>query len=140
MKHLDFWSRMVSLMIAVVALCLYQAHAFQWQEETEANRQEIDKQNAQQTSVYLDGVYIGEGEGFGGTIAVQVTVTDSEIASIEITDASGEDAAYLDKAEQIIDSIIDAQTTEVDTISGATFSSTGIQTAVRQALEGAAAS
>lgn len=34
--------------------------------------------------------------------------------------------------------MIAAQSTEVDTISGATFSSTGIQMAVQAALEGAA--
>lgn len=139
MKHLDFWSRMASLAIAMIALGVYQAHAFQWQEAMEANQKEIAEANAQIAGAsgavtYLDGVYIGEGEGFGGTITVQVTVNDGKITFIEITDASNEDAAYLDKAEQIIDNIITAQTPEVDTISGATFSSTGIKTAVQAAL------
>ncbi|MCD8355773.1 MAG: FMN-binding protein, partial [Clostridia bacterium] len=125
MKHLDFWSRMASLAIAMIALGVYQAHAFQWQEAMEANQKEIAEANAQIAGAsgavtYLDGVYIGEGEGFGGTITVQVTVNDGKITFIEITDASNEDAAYLDKAEQIIDNIITAQTPEVDTISGAT--------------------
>ena len=41
-------------------------------------------------------------------------------------DAKDEDTAYLDKARQIMDNMIATQSTEVDTISGATFSSTGI--------------
>ena len=41
-------------------------------------------------------------------------------------------------AKDIIPAIIDAQSAEVDTISGATFSSTGIKNAVAQALEEAA--
>ena len=38
-------------------------------------------------------------------------------------------------AEDIIPTILEAQSAEVDTISGATFSSTGIKEAVAQALE-----
>ena len=38
-------------------------------------------------------------------------------------------------AKDIIPEIIDNQSTDVDTISGATFSSTGIRNAVTQALE-----
>lgn len=140
MKHLNFWSKMTSLVVAVIALCLYQAHAFQWQEEMEENQKEIAEANAQIAAAsgaavtYLDGVYVGEGEGFGGMITVQVTVNDGKIAFIEITEASGEDTAYLDKAEQIIYNIVTEQTPEVDTISGATFSSNGIKAAVQNAL------
>ena len=50
----------------------------------------------------------------------------------------GEDEAYLSMAKDIVKTILDKQTTEVDTISGATYSSTGIKNAVGQALEGAA--
>lgn len=140
MKRLDFWSKMTSLVVAVIALCVYQAYAFQWQDEMEENQKEIAEANAQLAAAsgaavtYLDGVYVGEGEGFGGMITVQVTVNDGKIAFIEITDASDEDTAYLDKAEQIIYNIITEQTPEVDTISGATFSSNGIKTAVQNAL------
>ena len=49
-----------------------------------------------------------------------------------------EDGAYLSMAEDIIPTIIEAQSADVDTISGATFSSTGIKEAVTQALEEAA--
>ena len=46
----------------------------------------------------------------------------------------GEDSAYLSQAESVIDSILSAQSTDVDTVSGATFSSTGILNAVDDAL------
>ena len=51
-----------------------------------------------------------------------------------MTSASGEDSAYLSQAEGVINSIISAQSTDVDTVSGATFSSTGIINAVNDAL------
>lgn len=38
-------------------------------------------------------------------------------------------------AKDIIPKILDAQSAEVDTISGATFSSTGIKNATKQALD-----
>lgn len=84
---------------------------------------------------YKDGTYIGEADGFGGTVAVEVTVKDGKIEAVEVTSAEKEDDAYLAMAEDIIPKIIEAQSAEVDTISGATFSSTGIKDATEQALE-----
>lgn len=84
---------------------------------------------------YKDGTYIGEADGFGGTVAVEVTVKDGKIKAVEVTSAEKEDSAYLAMAEDIIPKIIEAQSAEVDTISGATFSSTGIKNAAEQALE-----
>ena len=73
-------------------------------------------------------------EGFGGAIEVQVTLKDDEITDIQVTSASGEDSAYLSQAQSVISSIISAQSTDVDTVSGATFSSTGIINAVIDAI------
>ena len=52
-----------------------------------------------------------------------------------MSSADGEDGSYLTMAKDIIPKILDAQSAEVDTISGATFSSTGIKNATKQALE-----
>lgn len=84
---------------------------------------------------YKDGTYTGEADGFGGTVAVEVTVKDGKIEAVEVTSAEKEDGAYLAMAEDIIPKIIEAQSAEVDTVSGATFSSTGIKNATEQALE-----
>ena len=84
---------------------------------------------------YKDGTYTGEADGFGGTVAVEVTVKEGKIEAVEVTSAEKEDGAYLAMAEDIIPKIIEAQSAEVDTISGATFSSTGIKNAAEKALE-----
>lgn len=86
---------------------------------------------------YKDGTYTGTGTGFGGPLTVQVVVKDGKIASIEITD-NNDDASYLNKAKALISKIISTQSTNVDTVSGATYSSVGIINAVRKALEKAA--
>ena len=87
---------------------------------------------------YTNGVWKGTAQGFGGDIQVEVTVEGGSITDISIVSAEKEDGAYLSMAEDIIPKIIDAQSADVDTISGATFSSTGIKNAVTQALEEAA--
>lgn len=93
--------------------------------------------NANMQTGYKDGTWQGSAEGFGGMIDLDVIVASGQITEINITSADGEDGAYLTMAKDIISEIIDAQSSEVDTISGATFSSTGIKNAVAQALEGA---
>ncbi len=87
---------------------------------------------------YTNGAWKGTAQGFGGDIQVEVTVEGGSITDISIVSAEKEDGAYLSMAEDIIPKIIDAQSADVDTISGATFSSTGIKNAVTQALEEAA--
>ena len=84
---------------------------------------------------WKDGTYEGEGQGFGGKVVVEVTIENGEITCIEVKEAQKEDSAYLEMAKDIIEDIVDAQSADVDTISGATFSSTGIREAVIQALD-----
>jgi uncharacterized protein with FMN-binding domain len=86
----------------------------------------------------LDGVYIGSGEGFGGEILVQVTVTGGRIEAIEVISAQEETPLYFHRASAVIAAILGGQTAEVDAVSGATYSSEGIMDAVRDALRQAA--
>ena len=85
-------------------------------------------------NVYKNGTYEGSGTGYGGTITVQVTLQDDTITDVSVTSAPGEDSAYLAQGENVISSIISEESTDVDTVSGATFSSTGILEAVNDAL------
>lgn len=98
-------------------------------EEADTEEESDDSEN-----VYKDGTYTGSAQGFGGAITVQVTLANDEITDIQVTSAPGEDSAYLSQGEGVISSIISAQSTDVDTVSGATFSSTGIINAVVDAL------
>lgn len=83
---------------------------------------------------YVSGSYEGSGQGFGGAVEVLVRVSENRIEEIEILSHPQEDDAYFAVASGIVDSILETQTWEVDTISSATFSSTGIREAVREAL------
>lgn len=84
---------------------------------------------------YTDGTYTGEAQGFGGPIELEVSIQDGQIADITILSAENEDGAYFSMAQDIIPVILEQQSADVDTISGATFSSTGIRDAVALAIE-----
>lgn len=90
-------------------------------------------------SSYKDGTYSGTATGFAGPLTVQVVVSGGKISSIKVT-SSSDDAGYLNKAKGLISKIISSQSTNVDTVSGATYSSVGIINAVRKALSNAAVS
>ena len=85
---------------------------------------------------FLDGTYEGVGVGFAGKIKVKVVVEEGKIVSIEVTEVEADDAPFVAKAKGVIESILQYQTMDVDTVSGATYSSKGIIAAVRNALEG----
>ena len=84
---------------------------------------------------YKDGKYSGSAAGFRGQVNVTVTVENGNITDITV-DSHDDDREFFDKAEdKVIAAIIKSQDTEVDAVSGATFSSKGIMNAVANALD-----
>jgi uncharacterized protein with FMN-binding domain len=86
---------------------------------------------------YKDGVYSGTAEGYGGPVTTELTIENGFIVGIEITAADGEDAAYYNMCLGILDEVVETQGADVDTVSGATFTSKGIIGGVAKALAGA---
>ena len=80
---------------------------------------------------YKDGTYQGSGTGFGGTITVQVTVSDGKITAVDILSDSGETGSYF---ASVVSKVLSSQSPNVDAVSGATYSSNGIIQAVQNAL------
>ena len=105
-------------------------------EEIKKLKKQIEElQNSNDVSGKLkDGKYEGTGTGFKSTIKVEVEVKGGKIKSIKVIE-NGDDHDYFEKAKTLIQSIISKQTTKVDSVSGATFSSNGIKSAVRSALK-----
>lgn len=102
--------------------------------EAEGTEESGETYSDDSDNFYKNGTYEGSGTGYGGTITVQVTLEDDTITAVSVVSAPGEDSAYLSQGENVISSILSEQSTDVDTISGATFSSTGILEAVNDAL------
>ena len=138
----EFWVRLVSMLAIVGVLLGYNSVLDVRAKEDEiarlsaqvAGNGQSDSGNGGSTN-YKDGTYTGEADGFGGTIQIEVKIEKSKIAEINVISAEKEDGAYLSMAKDMIPKIIDAQSADIDTISGATFSSTGIKNASEQALE-----
>lgn len=134
------------LSVAVVASCVagtlsgYQPPVYAAQEQTNSVKEETTKSEEQEQAVkgsfdLTDGVYKGTGTGYVGEITVAVQIKDKQIVAIDIL-SSSDDAAFFKRAQAVIDKIIEGQTLEVDTVSGATYSSRGIISAVKNALTG----
>ncbi|WP_411682506.1 FMN-binding protein [Clostridium thailandense] len=84
-----------------------------------------------------DGVYKGTGNGFRGQMTVEVTIKNEQITEVKVIETN-DDAKWFDRAySTVVSSIISKQTVEVDSVSGATYSSMGIKEAVSNALQNA---
>jgi uncharacterized protein with FMN-binding domain len=153
MKYQNFLTKLICLILVIAALLKYQqiaesraalvaehdTQATEIEAYNEALLQSIqtDAQDSAEEEIYIfnDGTYTGTAAGFGGDITVSVTLEADQITDITVLSASGEDPAYLEQAESVLAEILAQQDTDVDTVSGATFSSGGLIEATRLALE-----
>lgn len=104
--------------------------------ETESEAESSPDANEETTaqSVYKDGTYTGTAYGYDGDITVTITIENDVITAIDASSAE-EDLWYFEQAESpIVSAILDSQSTSVDAVSGATYSSKGIMKAVENAL------
>ena len=84
---------------------------------------------------FQNGIYTGTGEGYRGKVTVTVKVADGKITEL-ILDDYADDKSYMERAKnRIFQEMISRQNTDVDTVSGATYSSNGLIEAVNKALE-----
>ena len=131
------------LSVALVTACVagslsgYQAPVYAAQEVSKSIKEDTQEEEKKVVGSFEleDGVYKGTGTGFAGDITVSVQIKDKQIVSIDII-SSSDDEVFFTRAKAVIDKIIEGQTLDVDTVSGATFSSRGIINAVKNALTG----
>ncbi len=95
---------------------------------------EAEAEAAAEQAALAENEYIGVGKGFGGDVKVKVTMDGDKIAKIEVLE-HGETAGISDPAFNTLpDAIIAANSTAVEAVSGATFTSNGLIEAVNNAL------
>lgn len=85
-------------------------------------------------SSVADGTYQGSGQGFIGQIVVEVEVLSGEIVSIEVLEQEETVTYFVESYPLIPERIIEAQSLDIDTQTGATVSAAGIVNAVENAL------
>lgn len=86
-------------------------------------------------ATYEDGTYTGEAEGHNGPLKVEVEVSDGKISSVKVTEHEETEGLADPTIEQIPAAIVDKNSTDVDTIAGATVTGDAIIKAVEDALK-----
>ena len=79
--------------------------------------------------------YTGVGEGYNGEITVKIGVLEGEIRKIKVIDHSEDYEWYVEAKKPIINGVIDAQSTDIDVVSGATYTSNGLLEAIENAIQ-----
>ena len=83
---------------------------------------------------FQNGIYTGTGVGYRGKVTVTVKVADGKITELVLDDYA-DDKSYMERAKnRIFQEMISRQNTDVDAVSGATYSSNGLIEAVNKAL------
>ena len=148
MKYRNFILRTVNLVLILGVLWQYQNTALLRAAAVAQRQQEIKEVEAWNTSVLQaqqkaeeekptgpkDGTYEGSAYGFGDLITVSVTLKDGKMTDISVLSADGEDKPYYKQAVSVLNEMLEAQSTEVDTVSGATLTADGLIDAVADAL------
>ena len=138
-----FITRAVNLALIVGLLFGYQYQAGRRADAVAAYEEQVKAAEAAQAEQsggkaekgpYQDGEFTGSGQGFSGTMTVKMTVENGWITNLEIADTA-DDPEFVSKASALLDKIVETQDpNQVDTVSGATFSSKGIIDATWDAI------
>jgi uncharacterized protein with FMN-binding domain len=83
-------------------------------------------------SGYADGTYTGTGTSRRGNVSVSVTVQSGRIANVTITSITTQ--YPVSRIASLPAQVVNRQSTQIDNISGATYSAQAFSTAVQQAL------
>ena len=90
-------------------------------------------------ALFVPGTYEASDKGFGGDINVAVTVTDNEITEVKIEGDHETENIGSFAVEMLDDRIMEAQSPNVDALTGATVTSNAILRAVKSAFTQAGA-
>lgn len=83
---------------------------------------------------YTAGTYTGEGTGFGGTVKVTITTDSDKITEVAAEGASETEAIGGDALSTLAEQALEAQSAEIDGVSGATVTSNGFKEALAAAI------
>ena len=87
------------------------------------------------SGTYKDGECFGKASAYNGNVEVKVTISGGKITAIDIVKTKDDEEYFFDAQKKVIPEILEKQSTDVDTVAGATTSSEGICHAVEKALE-----
>ena len=132
-----FGVKALNLALVVALFVFFSTWAAKAQAHDEAVAQQItEAERAASRGPYAtDGVFEGSARGYGGMVTMRVVIAGGYIETVEIVDASSEDQAWLDMTVGLPKRIVEAQSTDVDIVSGATYTSVGMLNGTTEALK-----
>ena len=132
-----FGAKAFNLAVIVVALVVFTTWAAKANAHDEMVEQQIaEAERAASRGPYVtDGTFEGAAQGYGGLVKMRVVIDNGYIDAVEIVDASLEDEAWLDMCVGLPSQIVKAQSTSIDVVSGATYTSAGILNGTTEALQ-----
>ena len=105
---------------------------------TNSSNASSDSQATDEDSIsgaYKDGECFGKASAYNGNVEVKVTISGGKITAIDIVKTKDDEEYFFDAQKKVIPEILEKQSTDVDTVAGATTSCEGICHAVEKALE-----
>lgn len=99
--------------------------------------EQVTEETSNEPKVYKDGTYEGSARGYERGLQVSVQVSGGKITSVVVVEHNDTPMFANEAIELMPQRIIQAQSTVVDTVAGATYTSKGIITAVNKALSNA---
>jgi len=93
-----------------------------------------DSSTALTSGTFTDGTYTGSGQGYRGTTNVTVSVSGGKITDVTVDSYQDDDQFFNRAKSTIINEVVSSQSVNVDTVSGATYSSQGLLEAIANAL------
>ncbi|MCF0115579.1 MAG: FAD-dependent oxidoreductase [Erysipelotrichaceae bacterium] len=84
--------------------------------------------------IYTAGTYTGEADGFGGKVTVTIETDANAITSVEIVADDETPTVGGAALEELSTQVLDAQSAEIDGVSGATLTSGGVKEAAAAAI------
>ncbi len=81
------------------------------------------------------GVFHGEAQGFGGLISADLTYENGTITDVALTGDDETPTVGGAALEELASQVLEAQSSEIDGVSGATFTSDGVREAVQNAID-----
>lgn len=87
------------------------------------------------SDIYQAGTYTADAIGFGGNVTVEVEFDSDSILSVTVVNQKETEDIAGQALEEIPEQIVEAQTSEVDAVTGATFTSNAIKNAVADCIQ-----
>ena len=106
------------------------------EEKSDDNKENTENSTTAVTGTlpYNEGVYYGTAEGYNGDITVAIVIREKTLKAVLVIGEEDDDA-FFGRAMDVVTQMMKKQSTEVDTVSGATYSSKGLINTLNNTIE-----